>query len=128
MTETQPDPEARRSATQILFNHLPEQTVDINRGVWKVSRWRDPARERGVDIAALTAEVLAQAGPTVAVPIHWGTLYPTRLHHVWRRPLDEPGDRFAAHAASVAPEADVRVLRPGESTLIAPDGARASKE
>lgn len=62
-SETQPDPEARRSATQIMFNHLPEQTVDINRGVWKVSRWRDPARERGVDIAALIAEVLAQAKP-----------------------------------------------------------------
>lgn len=59
--ETQAEPEARRSASQIMFNHLPEQTVDINRGVWKVSRWRDPARERGVDLAALTAEVLVQA-------------------------------------------------------------------
>ena len=74
------------------------------------------------------AEVLAEAGTTVAVPIHWGTLYPTRLHHVWRRPLEEPGDRFAAHAASVAPETDVRVLRPGESTLIVPDGVEASNE
>jgi L-ascorbate metabolism protein UlaG (beta-lactamase superfamily) len=64
------------------------------------------------------AEILAEAGPTIAVPIHWGTLYPTRLHHVWRRPLDAPGDRFAAHAARVAPQADVRVLRPGDSTVI----------
>lgn len=66
------------------------------------------------------AEVLAGAGPTVAVPIHWGTLYPTRLHHVWRRPLDEPGDRFAAHAARLAPGVDVRVLRPGGSTRVEP--------
>jgi L-ascorbate metabolism protein UlaG (beta-lactamase superfamily) len=66
------------------------------------------------------AEVLAGAGPTVAVPIHWGTLYPTRLHHVWRRPLDEPGDRFAAHAARLAPDVDVRVLHPGESTIVGP--------
>jgi hypothetical protein len=41
-----------------------------------------------------------------------------RLHHVWRRPLAEPGDRFATHAARLAPDVDVRVLRPGESTVI----------
>jgi L-ascorbate metabolism protein UlaG (beta-lactamase superfamily) len=68
------------------------------------------------------AELLVDCGPTVAVPIHWGTLYPTRLHHLWRRPLDEPGDRFAAHAARVAPAADVRVLRPGDSITIEPEG------
>jgi hypothetical protein len=57
--------------------------------------------------------------PATAVPIHWGTLYPARLHHVWRRPLTEPGERFAAHAGDLAPDVDVRVLRPGESTAIA---------
>jgi L-ascorbate metabolism protein UlaG (beta-lactamase superfamily) len=60
------------------------------------------------------AELLADLGAQAAVPVHWGTLYPRRLHHVHRRPLDEPGDRFARHAAAVAPGADVQVLRPGE--------------
>jgi L-ascorbate metabolism protein UlaG (beta-lactamase superfamily) len=64
------------------------------------------------------AEALRDIEPALAVPIHWGTLYPTRLHHVWRRPLIEPGDRFAAHASDVAPDVDVRVLRPGERTEI----------
>jgi L-ascorbate metabolism protein UlaG (beta-lactamase superfamily) len=64
------------------------------------------------------AEALDDIRPAVAIPIHWGTLYPTRLHHVWRRPLTEPGDRFAVHAARVAPKVDVRVLRPGTSTDI----------
>ena len=64
------------------------------------------------------AEVLARIGAPVAVPIHWGTLYPRRLHRLWRGPLTEPGDRFAAHASRLAPGADVRVLRPGEATLI----------
>lgn len=73
------------------------------------------------------AEALADIVPSAAVPIHWGTLYPHRLHRVWRRPLDEPGDRFAAHAARVAPAVDVRVLRPGEGTWIEiPDGPPAS--
>jgi L-ascorbate metabolism protein UlaG (beta-lactamase superfamily) len=64
------------------------------------------------------AEALDDIRPAVAIPIHWGTLYPTRLHHVWRRPLTEPGDRFAVHAARAAPEVDVRVLRPGASTVV----------
>jgi hypothetical protein len=58
------------------------------------------------------------------VPIHWGTLYPRHLHRVWRRPLLEPGDRFASIARVVAPDVDVRVLRPGESTSIERSAAR----
>ena len=64
------------------------------------------------------AEVVKRVGPSVAVPIHWGTLYPRRLHRVWRGPLIEPGDRFAAQVARLAPGTDVRVLRPGETTVI----------
>lgn len=64
------------------------------------------------------AEALGDIAPQVAVPIHWGTLYPRHLHRVWRRALSEPGNRFATHALRVAPEVDVRVLRPGESTTI----------
>lgn len=60
---TQAEPEARRSASQIMFGHLPEQTVDINRGIWKITHWRDARRERGIDVQALTAEVLAQSKP-----------------------------------------------------------------
>jgi L-ascorbate metabolism protein UlaG (beta-lactamase superfamily) len=64
------------------------------------------------------AQALTAAGPTVAIPIHWGTLYPRRLHRVWSAPLHEPGDRFAEHASQLAPETTVRVLRPGEHTVI----------
>ena len=64
------------------------------------------------------AEVLREISPAVAVPIHWGTLYPRRLHRVWGAPLAEPGERFATHAARIAPAVDVRVLRPGDATSI----------
>ena len=64
------------------------------------------------------AEALRDIEPALAIPIHWGTLYPTRLHHVWRRPLTEPGDRFAAYAQDLAPDVDVRVVRPGAWTTI----------
>ncbi len=64
------------------------------------------------------AEVANELAPAAVVPIHWGTLYPRQLHRVWKRALREPGDRFAAHARSIAPEVDVRVLRPGEAATI----------
>jgi L-ascorbate metabolism protein UlaG (beta-lactamase superfamily) len=64
------------------------------------------------------AEVAREIGPAAAVPIHWGTLYPRHLHRVWNRPLRQPGERFADHTHRLAPEVDVRVLRPGEATTI----------
>ncbi len=37
------------------------------------------------------AEVLRDIGPAVAVPIHWGTLYPRRLHRIWECPASRAG-------------------------------------
>ena len=67
----------------------------------------DPAR---------AAEAVALLGARVAIPIHWGTLRP-RLTRVgeW---FSGPGAEFAAQVAAVAPESEVRVLRPGESTSV----------
>jgi len=66
------------------------------------------------------AEVVAQVDPAVAVPIHWGTLYPRRLHRLWTGPLIQPGDRFATATSRLAPRTRVDVLRPGEATLVNP--------
>ena len=52
-----------RSASQILFGYLPDQTVDANGGVWKVERWRNPVDEPNVDELALANEVCRLAGP-----------------------------------------------------------------
>ena len=59
--------------------------------------------------------------------VHWGTLYPRRLHRLWPGPLAEPGERFAGHAARLAPDVDVRVLRPGEGTSIVLPAARPDR-
>ena len=46
----------------------------------------------------------------VAVPIHWGTLHPRLTRRgEW---LSSPGEQFAAQVGEMAPEAEVRVLRP----------------
>lgn len=64
------------------------------------------------------AESARDVGARVAVPIHWGTLYPAGLERRYGAPLTEPATRFAAWAARIAPDLDVRVLRPGEATRI----------
>ena len=63
---TRADAEVRRSASQIMFGHLPQQTVDINQGVWRIDRWRNPQVERAIDVEALRDEVLAAAQPWIA--------------------------------------------------------------
>jgi len=46
-----------RSASQILFGFLPQQTVDANKGVWRVRGWRSPRIERAVDHGTLRKEL-----------------------------------------------------------------------
>ncbi|MEL6360450.1 MAG: hypothetical protein AAFR21_05150 [Pseudomonadota bacterium] len=51
-----------RSASQILFGFLPEQTVDIKAGIWKVRNWNTyPVYD--VDLDALRQALIANAGP-----------------------------------------------------------------
>jgi hypothetical protein len=55
----------------------------------------------------------------VAVPIHWGTLFPTGLAR-WRgEALVDPPQVFARETATLAPEVEVRVLAPGEALALA---------
>ena len=60
-------------------------------------------------------EALRRLKPRIAIPIHWGTLRPI---HVSPRAayLREPALAFAALAKEQAPDTEVRVLQPGEST------------
>lgn len=53
----------QRSASQILFGFLPDQTVDAKGSVWKVSRWRDPVPERRVYAEGLRTELKRLASP-----------------------------------------------------------------
>jgi L-ascorbate metabolism protein UlaG (beta-lactamase superfamily) len=70
----------------------------------------DPAR---------AAEAVALLRPRIAVPIHWGTLLPA--HRGWRAlpaTLRDPPTEFAAAVRRRSPEVEVRVLAPGEATVI----------
>ena len=70
----------------------------------------DPVR------AAQALELLA---PRIAIPIHWGTFYVMGLRRPRLQALTAPARAFAREAARRAPGVDVRVLAPGESTIVA---------
>ena len=53
----------RRSVSQILFSYLPQQTVDVRGGIWKVESWRGALTETNVDALSLRRELCRIARP-----------------------------------------------------------------
>jgi L-ascorbate metabolism protein UlaG (beta-lactamase superfamily) len=64
------------------------------------------------------AEAVALMRPKLAIPIHWGTLLPMGLGHSHRKLLEEPPRLFAEHAARLVPDVEVRILNPGQETVL----------
>jgi L-ascorbate metabolism protein UlaG (beta-lactamase superfamily) len=64
------------------------------------------------------ARAAAALSPRLAVPIHWGTLYPFGLRCLHGGPLREPAEDFAESLRRLAPQVEARVLSPGESTAL----------
>jgi len=65
------------------------------------------------------ARAAAALSPRLAVPIHWGTLYPFGLRRLRGAPLRAPAKEFVASLHRLAPQVEARVLSPGESTPLA---------
>lgn len=77
---------------------------------------------------AEAAKALSMLNPRVAVPIHWGTLHP--MGPWWRNMafLNRPPYSFALEASRSAPSTEVRVLKPGDCTVLGRAPARAVVE
>jgi Predicted Zn-dependent hydrolases of the beta-lactamase fold len=60
------------------------------------------------------AQAAAMIRPRVAVPIHWGTLWPRGMARVGSDRLQAPPRDFAAAAARLAPDVSIVVVEPGE--------------
>ncbi|HEX6781827.1 MAG TPA: MBL fold metallo-hydrolase [Solirubrobacterales bacterium] len=65
------------------------------------------------------ARAAALLSPRLAVPIHWGTLYPLGLRRLRPGRLVLPAKEFTARARELAPQVATRVLSPGESASLA---------
>jgi L-ascorbate metabolism protein UlaG (beta-lactamase superfamily) len=109
-----------------FFEGMADIAADLDAALLPVSGWGPSAGEGHLDPCS-AARALRLLRPRVAVPIHWGTLFPLGRA---RRPaeLRNPASDFARLAAEIAPEVEVRVLKPGESTAIpsAPGRRQAS--
>jgi L-ascorbate metabolism protein UlaG (beta-lactamase superfamily) len=64
------------------------------------------------------ARALALLRPRVAVPIHWGTLFPIGMVRLRGDRLTDPPHEFARHAARLAPEVKVAILEPGQTLVL----------
>ena len=76
------------------------------------------------------AKALELLRPTACVPMHWGTIYPPWLPPEFNAKWAEWPHAFVRYAAHLTPEVDVRILRPGETTVFAPaeGGEEAARE
>jgi L-ascorbate metabolism protein UlaG (beta-lactamase superfamily) len=74
------------------------------------------------------AQALTMLKPRIAVPIHWGTYYPPALAEVWHGRKTRPPRDFALHAARLAPEVEVCVLKPGQALEVPPATTASSRQ
>jgi L-ascorbate metabolism protein UlaG (beta-lactamase superfamily) len=66
------------------------------------------------------AQAAAALAPRIVVPIHWGTLLRVGLGKDREELLRGPVREFAEAIGRLAPEVELRILEPGESTVIEP--------
>jgi len=102
-----------------IFPEMAELTGRIDVALLPVWGW-GPTIGTGHMDPRRAAEAAAILRPRIAVPIHWGTLYPAGLRRIVPKPFDDPGHVFAAELARIAPGIDVRVLQPGETLEVGP--------
>ena len=97
-----------------LFDGMAELgPVDI--GLIPIWGW-GPGLGGGHLDPARAAEAVARIEPKLVIPIHWGTYFPIHLGLTGRPAfVDLPPLEFLAALKETAPDADVHVLRPGES-------------
>lgn len=101
-----------------LFGGMSELDPDLDLALLPIWGWGPTLGPGHLDPAG-AARAAAALAPRIAVPIHWGTLYPLGLAPFLAKPLRDPAREFAARMGELAPQVETRVLSPGESTSLA---------
>jgi len=97
-----------------LFPEMAQLADGLDMALLPVWGW-GPTLGAGHMDPRRAAEALTLLRPRIAVPIHWGTLYPLGLGWTHTPFLTRPPRVFAYHAAHLAPDVDVRIITPGQS-------------
>jgi len=95
--------------------NLISPTIDM--ALMPVWGWGHTLGEGHMD-PAVAAQAVGLIKPRIAIPIHWGTLFPMVAGRWGRHHLSRPPRRFADQVAETSPTVEVRVLEPGESTAL----------
>lgn len=101
-----------------LFDGMKELGEGLDLALLPIWGW-GPSLGPGHLDPERAARAVARLSPRIAIPIHWGTLYPLGLARVRPAPLHLPPRKFAARVRDLAPQVEVRVLSPGEGTSVA---------
>ena len=101
-----------------LFAAMSDLAGRVDVALLPVSGW-GPTLGPGHLDPVRAAEAAARIRPGIAIPIHWGTLFPIGLRRLARRRFEEPGEAFRDAVAARAVRVDVRILLPGESVPLA---------
>jgi L-ascorbate metabolism protein UlaG (beta-lactamase superfamily) len=99
------------------FGGLRDLTGRVDLALLPIGSW-GPHTGPGHLSPRSAAQVARDVGARVAVPIHWGTLYPRGLRRLLGDRLTRPAARFAAWSRILAPELTVHALEPGEATAL----------
>jgi L-ascorbate metabolism protein UlaG (beta-lactamase superfamily) len=101
-----------------LFEGMASLGADLDLALLPVWGWGPTLGEGHLD-PERAARAAALLGPKLAVPIHWGTVYPLGLARFRRDPLRVPPWEFAEWVRKLAPQTEPLVLAPGEATSLA---------
>lgn len=101
-----------------LFDGMRELAGDLDVALLPVWGW-GPSLGPGHMDPLGAARAAATLRPRVAVPIHWGTLFPVGLARAKGRALIDPPHDFARHLKELAPEVEARLLAPGDAMSLA---------
>ena len=97
-----------------LFPGMSELAGRVDVALLPVGGW-GPRLGRGHLDPERAAEAAVRIHPAIAVPIHWGTLYPLGVRRVAGRRFHRPGEAFREAVEARAAGIEVRVLQPGQS-------------
>lgn len=104
-----------------LFEGMYDVGQDFDLDVALLPVWGYSHRLGPGHLSPMTAaQALNRLQPRIAVPIHWGSLRFPGPDSLWKRAnhLNIPPHAFADHAARLAPQTQVRVLKPGEGMSV----------
>lgn len=97
-----------------LFPEMDRLSANIDVALMPVWGWGHTLGEGHMD-PVRAAEATALIRPKIAVPIHWGTLFPMVAGRFGRHHLTRPPRRFETQVAAGSPSVAVTVLEPGGS-------------